>query len=201
MKKHQDREAEIKEAQTPPTPLDDAEIAKLVENYVPMVLRRVDRMWLSSRLGLTRDDLVSAGCYGLLIAARRFDPGRGVGFGVFARAHVHGALMREIESALKAAGATSEEVLVSGQDDIEPDQLSDESAADQTDSAETAEVRELMQYVLTEHERLVLTLYYFEEMTLAETAAVVEVSESAIARTIKAGLAKLRAAMADRQEQ
>ena len=62
--------------------LDEREIAKLVENYVPLVIKQADRVWLSPRIGLTRDDLVSAGCYGLLLAARRFDPSRGVGFGV-----------------------------------------------------------------------------------------------------------------------
>lgn len=180
--------------------LDYAAIAKLVEDYIPLVLRHVDRMWLSPRLGLTRDDLVSAGCYGLLLAARRFDPSRGVGFGVFARSHVRGALIREIDAALKAAGASRQEVLVSGQDDIEPDSLPDVSAASKLDSVETAEVRELMEYVLTEHERLVLTLYYFEELTLAEAAAIVETSEIAVARTIKAALAKLKAAMAEKKE-
>jgi len=180
--------------------LDYAAIAKLVEDYIPLVLRQVGRMWLSPRLGLTRDDLVSAGCYGLLLAARRFDPSRGVGFGVFARAHVHGALVREIDCALKAAGAGSEDVLVSGQDEVEPDSLPDDSAAAAVDSAETAEVRELMEYVLTEHERLVLTLYYFEELTLAEAAAIVETTEIAVARTIKGALAKLKAAMAEKKE-
>ena len=180
--------------------LDCAAIAKLVEDYIPLVLRHVDRMWLSSRLGLTRDDLVSAGCYGLLLAARRFDPSRGVGFGVFARAHVRGALIREIDAALKAAGAGNDDVLISGRDDVEPDSLPDHSAAVEIDSAETAEVRELMEYVLTEHERLALTLYYFEELTLSEAAAIAETSELAIARTIKGALAKLKAAMAEKKE-
>ena len=91
----------------PATELSTAEIAALVESYLPLVASQTDRVWLSSRIGLTRDDLISAGCYGLLLAARRFDPSRGVGFGVFARAHVHGALMREINAAMKASGASA----------------------------------------------------------------------------------------------
>ena len=92
----------------------DGEIARLVESYIPLVLHQVDRAWLSPRIGLTREDLVSAGCYGLLLAARKFDPSRGVGFGVFARPHVHGALMREIQTAMKASGVGTEEVLIGG---------------------------------------------------------------------------------------
>ena len=98
--------------------LDDRRIARLVEDYLPLVVKHVDRVWLSTRIGLTRDDLISAGCYGLLLAARRFDPSRAVGFGIFARSHVRGALMREINSAMKAAGVGIEDVFVSGEDEL-----------------------------------------------------------------------------------
>lgn len=174
--------------------LDDGAIASLVERYMPLVLKLVDRSWLSSRIGLTRDDLVSAGSYGLLLAARRFDPSRGVGFGVFARSHIHGALMREINFATKAAGASAEDSFVDPAE-VDLDSLPDESGEDAMDSAETAEVRELMEYILTEPERLVLALYYLEELTLAEVAAVAGGSESSVARTIKSSLARLKAAL------
>ena len=182
-----------------PAPLDERQVANLVEQYIPLVLHQVDRAWLSPRLGLTRDDLVSAGCYGLLLAARRFDPGRGVGFGVFARSHVHGAVLREINLAMKAAGLGAEEAFVA-KDDIEPDSLPDEGAALAVDSAETAQVRELMEYELTERERLIVTLYYYEEMTLAEMAAVLDESESTVSRALKGAVERLRSAMQDHKE-
>lgn len=189
-------------AQQLPTPatatLDEREIARLVESYMPLVLRHVDRAWLSPRIGLTREDLISAGCYGLLLAARKFDPSRGVAFGVFARTHVHGAMMREIQTAMKASGVGCEEVLVST-DQIEPDSLPDAAAVSIVDSAETAQVRELMEFSLTERERLLVTLYYYEELTLAEIAAVLEESESAVSRALNAAVAQLRAAMKDRK--
>jgi len=162
------------------------------------VLHQVDRAWLSPRLGLGREDLVSAGCYGLLLAARRFDPSRGVAFGVFARTHVHGALMREIQAAMKASGVGTEEVFT-GSDEIEPDSLPDESATMVVDSAETAQLRELMEFNLTERERLLVTLYYYEELTLAEIAAVLDESESAVSRALNAAVAQLRAALKDQK--
>lgn len=180
----------------PESRLDDAEVAKLVEDYLPLVIRQVARVWLSPRLGLTRDDLVSAGCYGLLLAARRFDPSRGVGFGVFARSHVHGELMREINLAMKATGSAGDEMFIAG-GEIDPDSLPDERRADLR--AETAEVRDLMEFVLTAEERLLLALYYHEELTLAEVAAVVDSSESAVTRAMKGALAKLRDAMQERR--
>ena len=179
--------------------LDDRRIARLVEDYLPLVVKHVDRVWLSTRIGLTRDDLISAGCYGLLLAARRFDPSRGVGFGIFARSHVRGALMREIKSAMKAAGIGIEDVFVSGEDEVEPDSLPDERGVSASERVESAEVRELMECLLTEHERLLLTLYYFEELTIAEVAAVVDESESAIARTLKGSLNKLKVAMTEKE--
>jgi RNA polymerase sigma factor (sigma-70 family) len=179
-----------------PAMVDDREIARLVESYIPLVLHQVDRSWLSPRLGLTREDLVSAGCYGLLLAARRFDPSRGVAFGVFARTHVHGALMREIQTAMKAAGVGSDEVFV-GSDEIELDSIPDEKAALVVDSAETAQLRELMEFSLTERERLLVTLYYYEELTLAEIAAVLEESESSVSRALNSAVTQLRAALKD----
>jgi RNA polymerase sigma factor (sigma-70 family) len=179
--------------------LSQAEIAKLVENYLPLVAKQVDRIWLSSRIGLTRDDLLSAGAYGLLMAARRFDPNRGVGFGVFARSHVHGAVMREINLALRAVGGLSDEVLAPPTEEIESDSIPDTEGANRLDPAEAAEVREMMEYMLSSGERLALTLYYFEELTVAEVAAVLEQSPSSVARTIKAALNKLRAAITGKE--
>jgi len=180
------------------TTLDDREIARLVESYIPLVLHQVDRAWLSPRLGLTREDLVSAGCYGLLLAARKFDPTRGVAFGVFARTHVHGAVMREIQIAIKASGGDRGQVFV-GTDDIEPDSLPDESRTEGIDSSETAQVRELMEFNLSERERLLVTLYYYEELTLAEIAAVIDESESAVSRALNAAIVRLRTALKDQK--
>ena len=191
--------AYAQQVETPmPALLDENEIARLVESYIPLVLHQVDRAWLSPRLGLTREDLISAGCYGLLLAARKFDPSRGVAFGVFARTHVHGALMREVQTAMKASGAGSEEVMP-GIDEVEPDSLPDESVAIAPDSAETAQVRELMELNLTERERLLIALYYYEELTLAEVAAVVDESESSVSRALNHAIARLRAALKDQQ--
>lgn len=174
--------------------LPESEIARLVQDYLPLVLHQVDRSWLSPRIGLAREDLISAGCYGLLLAARRFDPSRGVGFGVFARSHVHGALMREIQTAMKGSGVGADEVLIIGSD-IEPESLPDTRDAQAADSAETAQVRELLEYQLSERERLIVTLYFYEELTLAEIAEVVSESESAVSRALRGAIDRLRVAM------
>jgi RNA polymerase sigma factor FliA len=179
--------------------LSTEEIASTVERYLPLVASQVDRVWLSPRIGLTRDDLISAGCYGLLLAARRFDPTRGVGFGVFARSHVHGAVMREINSAMSAAGGQTDDVLAADAASIDVDSLPDERSDSPIDSARVNEVRDLMECVLTEQERLALTLYFYEELTIREVTAVTNTSESITVRIIKRALNKLKTAMAGQE--
>ncbi len=169
----------------------------MVESYLPLVAKQADRVWLSPKIGLTRDDLISAGCYGLLLAARRFDPSRGVGFGVFARSHVHGALMREINLALSAAGAGADDVLVMDEQTIDINSIPDERAGAPIDSAQVKEIRDLMECLLTEPERLSLTLYFYEELTIAEIADVTECSSSTTVRTIKRALDKLKHALTE----
>ncbi|MBV8358668.1 MAG: sigma-70 family RNA polymerase sigma factor [Deltaproteobacteria bacterium] len=175
--------------------LSSEEIASMVESYLPLAANEADRVWLSPKIGLTRDDLISAGCYGLLLAARRFDPSRGVGFGVFARSHVHGALMREINLAMSAAGAGADDVLIIDEQEIDINAVPDEHAGAPIDSALIKEIRELMECLLTELERLSLTLYFYEELTITEIAAVTECSPSTAVRTIKRALDKLKRAL------
>jgi RNA polymerase sporulation-specific sigma factor len=178
--------------------LSPEEIASMVENYLPLVANQADRVWLSPKIGLTRDDLISAGCYGLLLAARRFDPSRGVGFGVFARSHVHGALMREINLAISAAGGVTDDVLVVDEQAIDINAIPDQQAEAPIDSAQVKEIRDLMECLLTEPERLSLTLYFYEELTIAEVAAVSDCSASTAVRTIKRALEKLKRALTER---
>ena len=56
-----------------------------------------------------------------------------------------------------------------------------------------------MEFSLTERERLLVTLYYYEELTLAEIAAVVDESESAVSRALNSAVAQLRHALQDRE--
>ena len=108
--------------------------------------------------------------------------------------------MREINTTLRAVGSNQEQVLVPPGEELESDSLPDNPNANRIDAAEAAEIRELMEYTLTKNERLALTLYYFEELTVAEVAAVLEESRSRVARTIKGALGKLRKAITTGRE-
>jgi len=70
----------------------------LVEGYLPLV--RVEAVRVAARLPRTvdPDDLMSAGCYGLLQSIEHFDPARGVRFETFSRARIRGAMLDELRT-------------------------------------------------------------------------------------------------------
>ncbi|MEW6433313.1 MAG: FliA/WhiG family RNA polymerase sigma factor [Myxococcota bacterium] len=70
--------------------------SELVRRYGPLI-ERVGRR-LAARVGLGHlvDELWSTGALGLLEAARRFEPGRGVRFETFAEHRIRGAMLDEL---------------------------------------------------------------------------------------------------------
>src|SRR4051794_28553233 len=73
--------------------------ADLITRYLPLVHSRA-RRYLAS--GEQLDDLVQVGAVGLVAAARRFDPSRGVAFGAYAAATVEGELRRHVRDRVAA---------------------------------------------------------------------------------------------------
>jgi RNA polymerase sigma-B factor len=73
--------------------LDSAVRAQLVEQHLPLV-RGLARRHV--RTGEPLEDLVQVGALGLVAAAQRFDPGRGVPFAAYAISTVDGELRRHL---------------------------------------------------------------------------------------------------------
>lgn len=93
--------------------------SELVREHLPLVSYAVAEMASRVPSYVNRDDLVSAGMFGLVQAAQSYDAERGVEFGAFARVRIRGALIDELRSrdwatrsvrvlANKAAAATDE---------------------------------------------------------------------------------------------
>lgn len=64
--------------------------------HLPLVRRVAGRIARRLPAHVQLDDLVSAGTEGLVNAARRFDPGKGVAFGAYAEIRIRGAVMDEL---------------------------------------------------------------------------------------------------------
>ena len=77
----------------PPGP---AEREKMVEMHLTLVDFLVERMMTQVPAFVSREDIRSAALMGLLDAANRFDPRRGVLFKTFAERRIRGAVFDEV---------------------------------------------------------------------------------------------------------
>lgn len=85
------------EAGIEPVPLT-REQERTVEENMPLVQHIVARMTRSFPSTCSRDDLVQAGALGLIEAARRFEPDRGVTFSTYAGRRIEGAVLDALRS-------------------------------------------------------------------------------------------------------
>jgi RNA polymerase sigma factor for flagellar operon FliA len=72
---------------------------ELVEQHLPLVGYIVNEVLTRVPGHVERDDLVSAGLFGLVLAARAFEPSAGVPFANYARTRIRGAVVDELRSA------------------------------------------------------------------------------------------------------
>ena len=225
---------------------------ELVVSHLPLVKFLVDRIASALPPHLDRDDLRSAAVIGLISAAERFDPSRGVLFKTFAEQRIRGTIMDELRSqdwltrslrdkfkrlerefsALEqrfGRNPTSEEVAAAMGMELEEyfhlldeihflsfvslddawmdedgsplgllDVLEDkgiESPQNQLIARQTVENLAEAIDGLPEKERIVITLYYYEELNLKEIGAVLSLTESRISQLHSQALLRLRGRM------
>ena len=225
---------------------------ELVVSHLPLVKFIVDRIASSLPPHLDRDDLRSAAVIGLISAAERFDPTRGVQFKTFAEQRIRGTIMDELRaqdwltrslrdkfkrlerefSALEqrlGRNPSSDEVALAmglelkdyfrlleeihllsfvSLDDAWHDEdgapfglldvLEDkgiESPQSQLIARQTVERLAEAIDNLPEKERIVITLYYYEELNLKEIGAVLDLTESRISQLHSQAIIRLRGKM------
>jgi RNA polymerase sigma factor FliA len=78
----------------PVQPLDDRSL--LIRENMPLVELVVQRMTPQVPSFMTKEDMISAAMVGLIDAANKFDPGKGVKFKTFAEYRVRGAILDEM---------------------------------------------------------------------------------------------------------
>lgn len=89
----------------------------------------------------------------------------------------------------------------SNKDVREIDVLEDKRGSDPVREIQRKDLKELMTRGLSRAERLIIILYYFEEMTMKEIGATLDLSESRVSQMHSSILARLRAQMADRKKE
>lgn len=230
----------------PVPPLDDR--SQLIRENMPLVELVVQRMVPQVPSFMTKEDMISAAMVGLIDAANKFDPGKGVKFKTFAEHRVRGAIldemrkldwfsrsMRDKQNQLtqtmlrleRRFGRSPEEEEMAAEmtltldayhdlltevshlgcvslhetlDHSEEgrsflDNLEDIAGPMPSDLLEKEEMTRMMADILeelSEKERLVIALYYYEELTQKEIAEVLSVSEGRISQLHSQALLKLR---------
>ena len=116
--------------------------------------------------------------------------------------------MEEFEKIFKDAQATSIVSLSrkwyetdSNKDVREIDVLEDKRTRNPLRDIQRKDLKELMSKGLSRAERLIVTLYYFEEMTMKEIGATLDLSESRVSQMHSSILARLRAGLNDRKRE
>lgn len=89
----------------------------------------------------------------------------------------------------------------SNKDVREIDVLEDKRGADPVREIQRKDLKELITKGLSRAERLIIILYYFEEMTMKEIGATLDLSESRVSQMHSSILARLKAQMADKKKE
>ncbi len=162
--------------------------------------------------GLLADDITSAAFEGLIDAADAYDPERGVAFNTYARGRVTGAVMDFLRtwdhlSRDMRLRAKTDEAFASTMPPPVPiedvrrfnETVPDGGAVNPLEMAERNEVLDQLEAVaakLPERMRLVLSLYYTNDLTLVEIGKVMGMTESRACQILGQAHATMRAEIA-----
>jgi RNA polymerase sigma factor for flagellar operon FliA len=209
---------------------------ELIEAHLGLVRHVVGKLLAQLPPGVDVENLESAGTLGLVEAANKFDPDRGIKFETYAYTRIRGAVLDELRrncplpqhvlervarvrkayAGLPPGASVDELAAASG---LSRDEVADCLAAmrltrmlswdgpgDPLDArvtdrqqppdalAELAEQKELLAealQALPERERLVVTLYFMEDLRLKEIGRVLGLSESRVSRLLSGALFEL----------
>lgn len=170
---------------------------KLVTQNLRLVRYVLHRLVGHLPASVDREDLVEAGFIGLIDAARRFDPERGVKFDTYAVPRVRGAMLDELRAHNRIQVSLQGEPAGAGGDE----RGGRESASYEPDPRERVEFEEQKHLLaaaignLPAHEQAVIRLYYFERRLLREIGAKLGLCNSRVWQLHRSALKRLRFAM------
>ncbi len=182
---------------------------QIVERYRGLVKSVVVKYIVPFRSGdniLTEDDLEQIAMMGLLEAIDRFDPSRGFKFETYASSRIQGAIQDELrkidwmprssrkqhrERIKNDAGG---EMYGNNNHQSIDELLVDESSDFRKDLPQEELKSALINIIqdLDERDRIVISLYYYEELTMKEIGAILSLSESRVSQIHAHVLVKIR---------
>ena len=168
---------------------DTPDRRRRIEANLPLVRALAQRF--ARRGGEPLDDLVQAGCIGLIHAVDRFDPGRGA-FEAFAVPTITGEIanhLRDRGGVIRAPADRRPQIAPIAEDDAP---LADPIPGTEDRIAVAAALR-----TLPLHERRVVVLWLYGGRTQRRIAAEVGLSQIHVSRLLRRALERLRPALDD----
>lgn len=168
-------------------------LARLCDQYEPLLRAAAAQPHLRT----FREDALAEGYVSFVRAVRDYEAGTGVPFAAFAKARVYG----DLRTLFRQQRRRWERETAAAEDGETPfwERVSDPAAERAlTQLEEQAALVSLMR-CLSDAERRILRLLFWEERTQAEAARLLRVSQQAVAKARKKALAKLRAALSRRE--
>jgi RNA polymerase sigma-B factor len=164
----------------PRQPPDDRE--RVIEEHLPLV-HAIARRYAGN--GEPLDELVQAGSLGLIKAVDRFDPDRGPALAAYAAPAIEGEIRHQLRRHQRHAGRQAGPAL---------------EAVDAGDAEERIDARLLLAdgwATLSDRERRLLELRYFGDLTQAQIARELGLSQAQVSRLLRATLDRLRTQLGD----
>lgn len=177
-------------------------IEEIVERYRPLIKSVAFKLSFSYRMELDKgEDLEQEGFLGLLEAANRFDFSKKIQFSTYADSYIRGRMRHFIRSEKKQMRFDSTED--QNLSDIESKSKLIDSKSypeDEIDrfhrfsylSALRKKLDPIMQRSLTTRQFEVMRLHFWEDGSLSEVAAILNISPAAVSKLLKVSLGKLR---------
>jgi RNA polymerase sigma factor FliA len=183
---------------------------KVLKSYLPLVNQIVSQIARRLPANVLRDDLHSAGVFGLVDSLRRNGGDNGEAFEWYARTRIRGAVVDELRAqdwltrrARAAVSAASEDgdarpAALVNIDDVSPTDEAAHLVALEQDPAATVEARDDFRVLarameqLPERERRIVGMHYFDGVKFKDIGAELGVSEPRVSQLHARALDRLR---------
>jgi RNA polymerase sigma-B factor len=170
------------------------ERARRIEAHLPLVRALALRF---VRRGEPLDDLVQAGCIGLIHAVDRHDPARGA-FEAFAVPTITGEIQRHLRDRGSVLRVPPRVLAQAGRPRLHPLADDDGPPADPIDAVDARLTVAAALRTLPLHERRIVLLWLYGERSQRAIAAEVGISQIHVSRLLRRGLDRLRHQLGDR---
>ena len=216
-------EAKVYEPVLPNGEASDENLTAVVVRYAPLVKRIAHHLLLRMPASVQVDDLIQSGMMGLLEAAKKYDVSKGASFETYAGIRIRGSMLDEVRKgdwaprsvhrkSRKVAEAIKAIEARTGKDAKDPDiakELEGDDSAIELAAGELPGPCDGLQRStfkahlakaidgLPDREKLVLALYYDEELNLKEIGEVIGVSESRVSQIHSQAAMRLRSRLSD----